>query len=114
MGVKSTSRRFQQTARSPSDGDLLDVGTAGEADYFDHGLEADGELVAMHGRVAGGEEDDVVGHQVELRGEVSGGGGFAPGVDDGADLLIVLSLAVCFEASAVWRVMVFSCPFRGR
>jgi hypothetical protein len=71
------------------DGDLLNVGAAGEADLRDHRFEADGELVAMHGRIAWSEEDYVVRHEIELSGEVSGSGGFAPSVDEGVDFFLV-------------------------
>ena len=77
-----------------ADGDLLHVGAALERGDLHHGAKCGGELVAAHGRAAWGEEDDVVGHEVELRGEVAGGGGFAPGVDEGADLLVVLLVSV--------------------
>src|SRR5258705_7404070 len=73
-----------------ADGDLLDVGAAFDRGDLHHGAKSGGELVAAHGCAACREEDDVGSHEVELCGEVAGRGGFAPGVDEGANLLFVL------------------------
>ncbi len=64
----------------------------------DHGFEACGEVLAAHGHVASGEEDDVFGHQIQQGGEIAVAGGFGPGVDEGADLLLVCLRCSLFGA----------------
>src|SRR6202035_3131833 len=68
----------------------LYVGSDFESDDLHHGAKLGGEFLATHRRTAWSEKGDVMSHEIELRGEVAGGGGFAPGVDEGANLLVVL------------------------
>ena len=69
--------------------DFLDVRPALEADFAGHGAGAGGiDLATAHGRLAGQEEDDVFGHEVEDGVHVASGGGAEPGVNDVADFLL--------------------------
>ena len=88
------------------DGDLLDVRAAVDGCDVDHGAEVFGELFAAHGCAAGSEEDDVISHEIVLRGEVSGGGGFAPAIDEGADLLLVLFVSFVGGIGHFWATLV--------
>jgi hypothetical protein len=89
-GCKRYFEKVPAYGEIAADGDLLNVGAALESDELRHGAESRGELLATHRRTARCEEGDIVSHQIELCGEVAGGGGFSPGVDEGANLLGIL------------------------